>query len=724
MAVQMKPSVHAPRSDFMISDAAMSQRLAEIDAEQAAKTAQFAKILGGFDGMNGSAGSGANGDIDVGDGGAVDSNVGGAEEPFALQDVERALRELQSDDENFERALNALDAEIRRRATSADDGKSDDGVFCNKTTGEELPSDPHELAKMVVEGKLDIRDIPDELMTPELMNAIIALMIEMRANGGEKSEDKEQPEEVFDPAVAAVNEQKLSREASSEILRELYGIVEKHNEKQSEDKETILDGISEPIDETETLPSVATEEVRAQDDEGVFEEILDNIAESIDEDVKQAVQLDEAVQKTQVSEISEKPTFSSESTEIFAEQTVQATQKSDTSGMQVTQKSDTLGMQAAQTLDVSSTQTEEVSAEQMPITDISEKPVREYTATVMSDTGTAEVPAEQDTVLENVVAMSEAQTVAAPMTADADTTASAPKTAEERNVGFTDVQAAEATAEQVQTAAQSEQSNDEQTQLGARAQFSGAAADVKQTAKSENSDIAEEFKSVAEAVSVKDNGALKSEKTKTAQREFTSNDPASRVQNASEEFEMLKSAKLSKIKGAENDGNGAGETKLGSENQNANALMSDQPIVFKRADGTEIEVRPSEIVDQAAKLVQKAVEEAREQSEYSLILNPEELGRITVKLIKSAEGTVSVTIAAENARTQRILEQHSELMQNNLRSNGVDLESWQTVAESRQETYAQDYNGSSKNPYFRRDGAQHNDEEHGDTTFAELIASM
>ena len=106
------------------------------------------------------------------------------------------------------------------------------------------------------------------------------------------------------------------------------------------------------------------------------------------------------------------------------------------------------------------------------------------------------------------------------------------------------------------------------------------------------------------------------------------------------------------------------------------------------------------------------------------MLNPEELGRITVKLIKAADGAVSVTVAAENSQTQRVLEQHSELMQNNLRSNGLNLTSWQTVNESRQETYAQDYNGSSKNPYFRRDDAQSPEEESDGKSFAEIIASM
>ena len=154
-----------------------------------------------------------------------------------------------------------------------------------------------------------------------------------------------------------------------------------------------------------------------------------------------------------------------------------------------------------------------------------------------------------------------------------------------------------------------------------------------------------------------------------------------------------------------------------------NPLNSDSPIVFRREDG-EVSVRPSEIVSQAMKAVETAVSENKEQTEYSLVLNPEELGRITVKMTKAADGAVSVTISAENARTQRILEQHSELMQSNLKDSGINLESWQTVRESQQEAYAQDYNGSSKNPYFTQQNQGENQDDDDEKSFADIIAAM
>lgn len=559
MAVQMKMSV---RSDFMISDAAMPRRMAELDAEREFQMAQFAKILGGFDGKD----SASSADV--------------------MSDIQSAVNDLQ-DNAKFEQALKALDEELHSRVQALETGSGDDGIYRSKSTGEPLPEDPAELAEMVVKGKLNIKDIPDGLMTSELMNAIIALMLQMRLRG--KLDDEEpipEEEELFDPAVAAVNEQNYSREISSQMLAELYGIIEKHNEAENEGKVTILDGISEPVDENETLASVATGELHAEEKaaDGVLEEIIDSLTDEFD-----AAHID---------------------------------------GTSVIQ-----------------TQTQAES----------------QTAQTVSDA-------------QNAISQA---------------------TTKEINVSI------------VAAAEESGQSDSTQTQLGGQAQKAAEPTEVTERA---------EFDSVIESFTVKEvsRETAAPEHAEQAQANVQS-ESQSRVVNASEELEMLKNAKLTRSK------------EDGEESTAVNTAappISDQPVVFTRTDGTEFEVKPTEIIDQTMKIVEKAIEENKDQTEYSLVLNPEELGRITVKLIKAADGAVSVTIAAENAHTQRVLEQHSALMQNNLRESGVDLESWQTVNESQQETFTQDYNGSSKNPYFRRDDAQDSGEEQGDTTFAEIIASM
>ncbi len=188
----------------------------------------------------------------------------------------------------------------------------------------------------------------------------------------------------------------------------------------------------------------------------------------------------------------------------------------------------------------------------------------------------------------------------------------------------------------------------------------------------------------------------------------------SKITSVTEELEMLKNAKTKNAQTFE-------KANVSTENP----LNADTPILLTRADGERVEVRPSEIIEQAtAKLIETAQTMKEQATEYSLVLNPEELGRIVVKLVKAADGAVSVSIAADNTRTQRILEQHSAAMQENLRDSGVKLEGWQMVRESEQETYAQDYNGSSKNPYYREENHSQSERESEETNFADLIASM
>ena len=110
------------------------------------------------------------------------------------------------------------------------------------------------------------------------------------------------------------------------------------------------------------------------------------------------------------------------------------------------------------------------------------------------------------------------------------------------------------------------------------------------------------------------------------------------------------------------------------------------------------------------------------ETEYSVTLDPEDLGSITIRMTKTADGTFNVSITAENARTQRIIDESGLAIQNSLRQSGIELESWQTVNESEQQERAEDYNGSSKNPYHQQEQQETDDAE--DTSFAELISAM
>lgn len=167
--------------------------------------------------------------------------------------------------------------------------------------------------------------------------------------------------------------------------------------------------------------------------------------------------------------------------------------------------------------------------------------------------------------------------------------------------------------------------------------------------------------------------------------------------------------------------------------ENANAARNpvqtplynaEKPVVFTGADGGEVRVKPSDVAQQVVdRLVERPENLSEGETEYSVTLNPEELGRITVRMTKTADGAVSVSIAAENSRTLKIIEDNGAAIQDTLKQNGVQLESWQTVSESGQETHAEDYRGSSKNPYRESENDREEQDPDGES-FAEIIASM
>ena len=117
-----------------------------------------------------------------------------------------------------------------------------------------------------------------------------------------------------------------------------------------------------------------------------------------------------------------------------------------------------------------------------------------------------------------------------------------------------------------------------------------------------------------------------------------------------------------------------------------------------------------------------------DRTEFTMVLNPESLGRITVRLVAVGE-KYSVEINAENPDTRAILASRTESLQNMLRDNGVQLENYQVVSDREEaQLQQQSYDGSSKNPYSRQDdeNAQQDDDDSGDgsSSFYDLLQSL
>lgn len=351
----------------------------------------------------------------------------------------------------------------------------------------------------------------------------------------------------------------------------------------------------------------------------------------------------------------------------------------------------------------------------------------EISALTTRITGADEVQTEQPAVQQNVPEQA-VQTVQTQAAEQAEATGEAveftfkPETEQKSQAQAKPVQEIQSEAKQAavtaaavqnaeNTGAQSEAQTDA-GQSGQSGQQDGAAqvqtAQAGQTEQAPQEDV--KFRSDVRSVEVrtaeKPQEAPQQEQTQvfadhTAQR--------SRVVFKSDELEAIKS-------GGEKTGDAAQAQPQG--------IPAESPVVFTRQDGAEITVKPSEVAQQVSgKITERAADLKEGAVEYSITLDPEDLGRITVRMTKTADGAVSVSIAAENSKTMKIIEDNGSAIQDTLRQNGVQLENWQTVSESRQEPQAQDYQGSSKNPYRENENHRQDDDRDGES-FAEIIASM
>lgn len=334
----------------------------------------------------------------------------------------------------------------------------------------------------------------------------------------------------------------------------------------------------------------------------------------------------------------------------------------------------------------------------------------EISALTTRITGADEVQAVQQNVPEQAV-----QTVQNQAAEQAEATGEAveftvkPETEQKPQAQAKPIQEIQPEAKQaaVQTAENTGAQSEAQTDAGQSGQQDGAAqvqtAQAGQTGQAPQEDV--KFRSDVRSVEVrtaeKPQEAPQQEQTQvfadhTAQR--------SRVVFKSDELEAIKSGDAAQAQ--------------------PQGIPAESPVVFTRQDGAEITVKPSEVAQQVSgKITERAADLKEGAVEYSITLDPEDLGRITVRMTKTADGAVSVSIAAENSKTMKIIEDNGSAIQDTLRQNGVQLENWQTVSESRQEPQAQDYQGSSKNPYRENENHRQDDDRDGES-FAEIIASM
>lgn len=516
---------------------------------------------------------------------------------FMISDAALPIRiEQEQADQSgrFSQVLSGIGGEARKQDIPAEKLE-----VMEKFTESDGKVDLHSLAKAVADGEVELQDIPEELLTGEMLQELIKLV--------KLPEEDKNPEDGNDPAV-------------QEMMAELTAMFSAQQTVTPDDKSAEISELTrqEPVQEIQAVqPKQETEQIA-------------QVIQPVQEEIVQPEQVQAPGQSVQ-----EMPQ------EVQAEsQDIQTVQTE----VQVISEE---GAEAVQPEMVSVQPKQELSAE---------KP--EQTA--------QEIPAE-----------------AAAIPDDID-------------------------SRQAQSSGQESQafSQPEGTSASARQ------APAEQEPQAEFKSTTPEIRHVETKVSEKQPEEQPQQEEAPVFTEHTAQ--RSRVVSKSDELQM--------IKGAADSGK-TDESAVQTAAQ-PQTVQPERPVVFTREDGGEVTVKPSEVAQQVAdRLVERTKDLPQGETEYSVTLEPEDLGRITVRMTKTVDGAVSVSIAAENSKTLRIIEENGAHIQESLRQNGVQLEDWQTVSESRQDAQAQDYQGSSKNPYRESENRRQEDDS-DEKSFAELIASM
>lgn len=147
-----------------------------------------------------------------------------------------------------------------------------------------------------------------------------------------------------------------------------------------------------------------------------------------------------------------------------------------------------------------------------------------------------------------------------------------------------------------------------------------------------------------------------------------------------------------------------------------NSAETDKTAVAKSFEG---KADAKQILTQIASEVLNNAPKEKKTVALVMTLNPESLGRITLKITEQA-GKLSVIVTAHNKETAEILASRMEGLQDALKDSGTQLEKYQVVYGPEQQAggHQQSYEGSSKNPYVRNDIEEGTDK---DGEFSELL---
>lgn len=139
-----------------------------------------------------------------------------------------------------------------------------------------------------------------------------------------------------------------------------------------------------------------------------------------------------------------------------------------------------------------------------------------------------------------------------------------------------------------------------------------------------------------------------------------------------------------------------------------------------RYDENGQEIRTLRVpISDMAEFVSEHAPKANGKSTLTVVLTPETLGKITVRMVNES-GKLTVEILTETQAAKELLQAKSEQLAYALKNDDVELTSYK-VETSQAELFQRDFDGSSKNPYRQQShGQQKNDTD----DFEELLGEI
>lgn len=139
-----------------------------------------------------------------------------------------------------------------------------------------------------------------------------------------------------------------------------------------------------------------------------------------------------------------------------------------------------------------------------------------------------------------------------------------------------------------------------------------------------------------------------------------------------------------------------------------------------RYDENGQEIRTLRVpISDMAEFVSEHAPKANGKSTLTVVLTPETLGKITVRMVNES-GKLTVEILTETQAAKELLQARSEQLAYALKNDDVELTSYK-VETSQAELFQRDFDGSSKNPYRQQShGQQKNDTDDFENLLGEI----